>query len=520
VATPNVVEVLQDSQSNANASITTAAGTQAGDLLVAAFGNNYYSGASMVPPTGTAGTWADRAFGDAGTNTAHLRLYTRQVTSGGAQTVTVAPVTNEEVYLFVYVIRDWSAVDDATATASATQTVSPVASSAVAVGVDDLLLCFWQTGAPHGGPTVSAVGGGMTDLLSERDPAGPFSVLATARQVLAASGATGTRTATISAASQYAGASIVIAGTSGGTPVAATGRAAAAAVGLATARKVAPGTGRACLAPAASATARKVVVVSARASAAVAGSATARKVAPAAVSAPAAAASSATARKAAPATGRACAVTATSWAVRKLTPASGLSSAAISAVGGGRKLASVAGRGMAAAAASAALRKVAPATGAAYAAAWSYRSQVSSRQISAVCSAAIAGLAVARKVLPASGTAASATYSRASAVHVGRAAGVASAAAASRAQAARVAVVTGRGVLAVTATATARKSAPAAGRAYVLALPLHAEPQESADLVGKLSASDQPRAHLTAGAAPTAFLSSASASAVLTGGDE
>ncbi|MFI6732111.1 hypothetical protein ACIBI9_04190 [Nonomuraea sp. NPDC050451] len=484
MATPNVVEVLQDSQSGANASVSTAAGTQVGDLLVAAFGNNYFDGANMAAPTGTAGTWTPKAYGDAGVNTAHLRIYTRSVTSGGAQTVTISPVSSEEVYLFVYVIRDWITVDDATASASATQTTSPVAPSATAIGADDLLLCFWQTGAPHGGPTFTAAPGGMTNLLQVADPVGPFSRLGTARQVLAASGATGSRTATISAASQYASASIVIAGASGGGAVSATGLAPAAAVGLAVARKVAPESGRACLAPAVAGMVRKVAVVTARASVATVSSATARKSAAAVGGALSAATSSATTRKTASSVGRACLAAATSSTTRKLTLVASLTPAAATTTTGARKVTLTSGRGTAAVAAVGGTRKVAPRGGTAYAAAWSYRSQVLTRLVTGACSAAFVGSVTARKVVPASSRSWAAASSSSAARRVAAVLALSEMGAAGGAHARKTVASSGRGVLAATGLAGARKLAPTGGRSYAAVSAAHtSEPEQSAGVM-------------------------------------
>ncbi|TMR11747.1 hypothetical protein ETD86_34835 [Nonomuraea turkmeniaca] len=498
MATPTIVEVLSDSDSGAAASVTTGAGTQVGDLLVAAFGNNYFDGAGMAAPTGTAGTWTQKAYGDAGINTAHLRLYTREVTSGGAQTVTVSPVSSEEVYLFVHVLRGWSAVDDAQSNASATQTTSPVAPSATATGVDDLLLCFWQTGAPHGGPTFTAAPSGMTDLQQVADPAGPFSRLGTARQTLAASGATGTRTATINSASQYAACSIVIAGASSGA--AGSGRTTLAATATSAARKVAAVSARACVAALGRAVARKAAPAGGRTAVAVVSAGLAKKAAPAAGSGATVVAGRAVARKSAPSAGRAAAIGLPLVAAHKL--AAGTAAAPLASV------------------CSAAASKRAPAVGVTAAAVWSYRSQVVTRPVTAVCSVAVVGSAAARKVLPASAVTLLAAYGRASAAHVALAAGAASAAVTGRAQTGRVSVVTGLGVLSVAASAGARKAAPAAGRAYALVLPLLVVPQEEADLAGSLRAADGPRSHLATSADRVAVLSSMSSSAVLRGGDE
>lgn len=433
MATPDVVEVLSDSQSNANASVATGAGTQVGDLLVAAFGNNYFDGAGMAAPTGTAGTWTSEAYGDAGVNTAHLRLYTREVTSGGAQTVTISPVSSEEVYLFVYVLRNWSVVDDAQSNASASQTTNPVAPSATAAGADDLLLCFWQTGAPHGGPTFTGAPSGMTDLLQVADPAGPFSRLATARQTLSASGATGSRTTTISASTQYAACSIVIAGASSG--VTASGNAAAATTAAVSARKVAAVTGRACAAAAGTATAVKRTPITGRGLTA--------------------AEPTGQARKSAPAGGHTAAAVAGRAETRKVAPGTGRSASALVAAAGARKVVVTAGRAAGVAASSAQTATLRSAAG---------RSSACTLPYSAV--AKRTSVASQSPVL----FAAAVTFDAGAPV-LGRA----FLAATGRAAAMKTAAATGRASLAGIGTASATRRAPAAGTAIVVFAARHSQ---------------------------------------------
>jgi hypothetical protein len=85
MATPTIRESLSAAASSANATVTTGAGTQVNDVIVAFFGNDYYTAAGMGSPTGTAGSWTLQATGDNGNLSAHVKVFTRTVTVGGAQ---------------------------------------------------------------------------------------------------------------------------------------------------------------------------------------------------------------------------------------------------------------------------------------------------------------------------------------------------------------------------------------------------------------------------------------------------
>ncbi|MEV4173984.1 hypothetical protein [Nonomuraea sp. NPDC049709] len=240
MATPTVREVVSAAVSGGPATVVTGAGTQANDLLVTFHGSNYYNIANWPgPPTGTAGTWTEQASGDAGADNAHLKAFSRPVTVGGAQTVTVAPINNEETYQITYVIvGDSLAVDDAAGSGSPTATTSPVAPGASPSGADDLLLCAWQTGTPHTRVDFTAAAG-MTDLTEVEDAA--FSTLGSARQALTSSGPTGTRTATINAGRAYAAVTVAISATSGAAVVTGAAALSASAAMTVQARRVVRG---------------------------------------------------------------------------------------------------------------------------------------------------------------------------------------------------------------------------------------------------------------------------------------
>lgn len=209
MTTPVVREVVQNSVSGGVVTVTTGAGTQVGDLLICIHGCDFGDLAGMTTPIGTSGTWTEQANADLGTNTIHMKIWTRTVTSGGAQTVTVPDQGfGEENFQFTHVVSSVDSVDGAAGTTTGTGNTAG-APSVSPSGADDLLICAWLTANNVVNFTAP---GGMTDLLEEE--AAGFVTLATAREVLAASGATGTRTATCTpACSGFTGVSIALKGT-------------------------------------------------------------------------------------------------------------------------------------------------------------------------------------------------------------------------------------------------------------------------------------------------------------------
>lgn len=215
MATPTVREVVQNSVSGGVVTVTTGAGTQVGDVLCTIHGCDWGTLAGMTTPTGTAGTWTEQASADLGTNTIHMKAWTRSVTTGGAQTVTVPDQGfGEENFQFTYVIAGVTSIDGAAGTTSASGNNAD-APSVSPTGADDLLICSWFTANNVVNFTAP---GGMTNLLEE-ETAG-FVTLGTAREVLTAAGATGTRVAVSSpACSGFTGVSIAFKGAAaaGGT---------------------------------------------------------------------------------------------------------------------------------------------------------------------------------------------------------------------------------------------------------------------------------------------------------------
>lgn len=218
VTTPSVREEIHNSVSGGTSvTCTTGAGTAVGDVLYCFHACDWGTLAAMTTPTGTAGTWTPETSADIGTNAIHQKLWSRTVTVGGVQTVTVpGQGLSEENYAHVYVVSGVGTINDgANGTTSGTGT-SATAPSVSPTGSNNLLLCTWHSSSSVVNFTAP---GGMTNLVEE-ETAG-FTTYATARQVLSASGATGTRVATSSVSqTTYTGLSIAIKGVaSGGTSI-------------------------------------------------------------------------------------------------------------------------------------------------------------------------------------------------------------------------------------------------------------------------------------------------------------
>ena len=221
MSTPSIRQVVSIFVSGGSvATVNTGAGTAVDDLLVCFAGNDWNAATAFNTPSGTAGTWGLQATGDNGANNAHQKLWTRKVTVGGAQTVTV-PTTGdaEEISNTTFVLtgQDLTTPVDGAAGGNGTTAVAPSVSPATS---DALLLCGVQANGVSGQGTFTPPSG-MTEQSDITD--GTFSSASTASLVLSASGATGTKAFTPTAATTgWASASIAIKG-AGVTPTAKAG---------------------------------------------------------------------------------------------------------------------------------------------------------------------------------------------------------------------------------------------------------------------------------------------------------
>lgn len=211
-----IKEVVTDSGGGTNATITTSTNVAVGDVLVAFHGADYGSYANMPAITGTDEIyWVEQAGADRGNNLPKLKVWTREVATAGAQTVNAPVFADAAMYLTVFVL-DGSVVDlvyDAAASSGA-PTSSLVAPSVTAVADASVLLCGWLTGSDTSDVGNLTAPSGMT---KETEVDSQYGTHATASELLSASGATGTRTASFSRSSDYASGSIAIALLSGDT---------------------------------------------------------------------------------------------------------------------------------------------------------------------------------------------------------------------------------------------------------------------------------------------------------------
>jgi hypothetical protein len=208
MSTPTQVEVLSGSGTS-DVTLVTASGTAVDDILVCFHGTDFSDLADLVSPTGTSGTWTLQASGSGGTNESHMKVWTRPVTSGGAQTVTVTGINGSTgMHQALYVLRGCNPADfmDGAAGSQGGASTSHVAPS-VSPGTTDAYLI--SAAQAHDPGNYTAPG----SMLERTETDGAFSTMTTATETLSASGATGTRTFTFSASSSYASASIAAKGT-------------------------------------------------------------------------------------------------------------------------------------------------------------------------------------------------------------------------------------------------------------------------------------------------------------------
>ena len=180
MATPTVRELVKNSASNASATVNTGAGTAVGDILLCFYGSNYYTISTMGSPT--PGTWGLEQTADAGLNLPHLKLFSRSVTTGGANEVTVPANLDAEIYQQTFVLAGVGTTNENSAGNSGTGSSSHVSSSVTAVASDDLLLCVSQA---QFGTAYTAAPSGMTNLTNENTAS--FGCLGSARQNLTVS---------------------------------------------------------------------------------------------------------------------------------------------------------------------------------------------------------------------------------------------------------------------------------------------------------------------------------------------
>lgn len=195
---PTVVETVTPTPLTSTASAfpaTTSSAVQTGDILVFAMAENNFNAANLLTPTdsGGVGTWTLAIDGTANAS-CRMRTWTAPVTAGGAKTVTGHVNAGNPALLEAHllVVRGGATVGPTSVARVATGTTH--AAPTVTTTTDDtLLIGVWMFRNAAGSATVP---GSMTQLAAT--VVGSFYTLVTASELVAAAGATGTRTATFS----------------------------------------------------------------------------------------------------------------------------------------------------------------------------------------------------------------------------------------------------------------------------------------------------------------------------------
>jgi hypothetical protein len=197
-------------------SFTTS--VQTGDIVVVISFNDFHTAANISAPTATGYTFTQRGTTlDGGTNHAHAKIYTATAPSTNAS-LSIACHSNpndEEFVFFLYVLRGYNEVPDATGgTSQTTASTSWVAPAVTTTAANDLLICAWG-GDNDGGssPSSLTLPGGQTANTFRNVT---FFGGNAGDEVVTASGSTGTRTATANASLTYATVSVAFSVAGGG----------------------------------------------------------------------------------------------------------------------------------------------------------------------------------------------------------------------------------------------------------------------------------------------------------------
>ena len=220
-----------ESGASGTISVTTSespSATAIGDVVVVIHCNDFYALSNMPTPTATGSptlTGITNGIADAGSSQGHAKSYTYVVNTAGAQVVSVTETGShdEEKGLIAYVL---SGVDTATPidvagnNTSVTSDATNVLSAISPTSSDAFLITHVNTGSGlGGGHTYTWSGGSLTE---QYDTGVGGLSMSGATEQLAASGSTGTRTATPTAPlSPWVGLMIAVetASAGGGTPV-------------------------------------------------------------------------------------------------------------------------------------------------------------------------------------------------------------------------------------------------------------------------------------------------------------
>lgn len=193
--------------------VTTAADTAVGDVLLCLHAKDYYTATtSMTTPTGTAGTWTQRAFRDTGTNYAKIKAWTRTVTVAGAQTVTIPAPDDAARCNVVLVLSECDDTDPIPvnagggSTANSATLTSPTVTPPVAGSL--LVVAYMTGGRLFANSNITPNGTGPVTELIELDTG--YSTMSVGTLALPGTGATGAKTAACSPSDAYASLSLIV----------------------------------------------------------------------------------------------------------------------------------------------------------------------------------------------------------------------------------------------------------------------------------------------------------------------
>jgi hypothetical protein len=181
--------------------LTSTRQPQTGDLLVIFVGNDWYTLATLATPTvggSTSGVTAvTNGSADAGTNSAHVKAWTKEITSTGDVTVscTFTGTADEEKCLAVYVLSgaDVASPIDGGSAGAAGSFATPAASTWICTGVTPTGSAAYLIAHGNSGAGIAATSGVWSAGTEQYDAVITSLNYTGITQQLSASGATGTR---------------------------------------------------------------------------------------------------------------------------------------------------------------------------------------------------------------------------------------------------------------------------------------------------------------------------------------
>lgn len=205
--------IIGDNNEDPTLQIQTSSAPQVGDSMVLVHANDHYTAAHLLEPTDAGGSWTLVETVDQGTDSGHIKVWVRTVTSAGIQTVTLNQgnglgAENDSCQFgWLAVIKGGFMDVEDTAGGGGVNQTSMVAPSVTATSANTLLLCVWVTSSG-----LTNFSGFPTGMFAETEmDCGTFATSVLAREHLwDAAGATGTRTITSSTARDYVSVSIVV----------------------------------------------------------------------------------------------------------------------------------------------------------------------------------------------------------------------------------------------------------------------------------------------------------------------